>query len=97
MIPTTPVVPNEKFPEHVFAADQPEYMPLPTIIRADGIVMSRWKLSWRERLRALWTGDIYLTVCTFNTPLQPVRVSTFHWWNEPGDPYGVAENWKVRV
>jgi len=96
LTPESPVVPGAKIPEVVYAADRPEYLPLPTIHRADGVVLSRCKLDWRERLRVLWTGNVYLSVSTFNTPLQPLRPSTFHWWNEPGDPYGVTDNWQVR-
>lgn len=96
MNPQSPVVPGENIPEVIYAKDQPEYLPLPTIHRTNGEVLSRWKLTWRERLRILWTGNLYLTVCTFNNPLQPLRPSTPHWWNEPGDPYGVSEEYWVR-
>ena len=33
-------------------------------------------MTWRERLRVLWTGRIYLTLLTFGGPLQPQIVST---------------------
>jgi hypothetical protein len=59
-----------------YAADQPEYQPLPARRMEDGMVTSCWKLTWRERLRALWTGRIWCDTLTFNRPLQPLRLRT---------------------
>lgn len=59
----------------VFAKDQPEYLPLPAYSR-DGEVTSCWGMTWRERLRALLTGRVYLTLLTFGQPLQPQILST---------------------
>ena len=56
----------------VYAAEQPEYRPLPVWRRQDGRVVSRWRLTWRERIRALLGHPIYLEVMTFGQPLQPV-------------------------
>jgi len=66
-----------EFPEKnvVFAKDQPQYLPLPAYIGPDGIVITCWQMTWRERLRALFTGRMWLTVLTFNNPLQPLRPS----------------------
>lgn len=72
MNPASPVIADYK--EVVYAKDQPEYIPLPAIRTADGTVITRWRLSWRERLRVLLHGEVYLTVLTFNHPLQPVRL-----------------------
>lgn len=58
----------------VIAKDQPEYMPLPAYrIPGDeyGRIVCCWKLSWRERLRLLWSGKVWHTIMTFNQPLQP--------------------------
>ncbi len=76
MNPVTPIIPGAGLREFVFAKDQPEYDNLPTFKYGDreGKVLSRWKLSWRERLRILFTGDMYLTTLTFNQPLQPVML-----------------------
>jgi hypothetical protein len=68
----------EKFvdQEIVFAKD-PEYFPLPALKIGDpdhGIILTRWRMSWRERLQALIRGDVYLQVMTFNQPLQPVSI-----------------------
>lgn len=66
-----------KFPGYnvVFAKDQPEYLPLPVHKTEDGVVMSCWALSWKDRFRLLFTGSIWSTVYTLNHPLQPQRLS----------------------
>ncbi len=76
MTPVTPVIPDKKLREFTFAEHQDQYENLPTYKYddAEGTVLSRWKLSWRERLRILFTGDMYLRVMTFNRPLQPVML-----------------------
>ena len=58
--------------EVVYAADQPEYQPLPVWRWPDGTLITRWRLTWRERIRALLGGDLYLQVMTFGNPLQPL-------------------------
>jgi hypothetical protein len=63
-------------PEIVFAKDQPQYRQLPAVRLDDGTVISRWTLTWRERLRVLWTGSLWLSCLTFNHPLQPTRLET---------------------
>ena len=62
-----------KFTEQncVYAKDQPEYLPLPVHKTEDGMVISCWALTWRERLRVLLTGRMWWSVLTFNHPLQP--------------------------
>lgn len=55
----------------VFAKDQPEYIPLPAHVRTDGVVTSCWGMSWKERIRALFTGRVYVSLLTFGQPLQP--------------------------
>lgn len=55
----------------VFAKDQPEYLPLPAYRDEDGTVISCWKLSWKERLKILLTGKLWLSILTFNAQLQP--------------------------
>jgi hypothetical protein len=67
-----------EFPQQnvVFAKDQPEYLPLPAFKTHDGEVTSCWGMTWRERLRVLLTGRIYISNLTFNHPLQPQIVTT---------------------
>ena len=61
---------------HVYAKDQPEYLPLPVHKTEDGICTSCWSLSWRERWKIMWTGRIWWSQLTFNGPLQPVHPDT---------------------
>lgn len=58
-----------------YYANQPEYIPLPSWRTADGTVVTRWRLSWRERLAAFFGCDLYIEILTFNQPLQPVFLS----------------------
>ena len=77
MKPVTPVFPGRTdLREIVYAADQPEYQGLPTIrfMGAEARITTRWRLTWRERLRLLWYGDLYLSVLTFKQPLQPIKL-----------------------
>jgi hypothetical protein len=62
-----------KFPGSncTYAENQPEYLPLPVHRTDDGVVTSCWTMTWRERLRVLFTGRIWWRVLTFNHPLQP--------------------------
>lgn len=64
------------FPEQsiIVAKDQPEYMPLPAHIdrRFPAQTMTFcWRLTWRERLKLLFTGKLWHQVMTFGMPLQP--------------------------
>ena len=56
----------------VFAKDQPQYNPLPAFADDDGTVVTCWRLSWRERLRILFSGRFWLITMTFKAPLQPI-------------------------
>lgn len=75
MRPMTPVIPGMEERETVFAKNQPPYLPLAALPVKDGIV-TRWRMSWKERLQALWHGDVYLWIKTFGKPLQPVMLRT---------------------
>lgn len=72
--PMSPIVPGLDLPEIIYAKDQPEYRPLPIYKNEDGFVLSRWHLTWKERFLVLLRGDIYLSILTFNKPLQPIKV-----------------------
>lgn len=69
-----------EFPEQnvVFAKDQPEYKPLPAFRNEGGMgeVISCWKLSFRERIRLLFTGRLWLSLAMFGRPLTPSFLST---------------------
>lgn len=61
----------------VFGEDQPEYLPLPAHRVQDptGTVITCWGLSWRERLKVLFTGRIWVSLLTFGHPIQPQLLS----------------------
>lgn len=65
-----------EFPEQnvIYAKDQPEYRPLPAHRYADdptGAIVCCWRLTWRERLRVLFSGVIWHQILTFRQSLQP--------------------------
>lgn len=69
---------NFKEANVVFAKDQTEYQPLPAF-KADspqGEVVTCWKLSFGERLRILFKGEIWLCLLSFNKPLTPSFMTT---------------------
>lgn len=76
MKPITPIVPGFNLPTVEYAKDQPEYNALPAWRGEDGMVVTRWHLSFKERLQVLIGGSIWLTMLTFNKPLQPVKLTT---------------------
>jgi hypothetical protein len=72
----TPIAPGLDLPVTIFAKDQPQYNQLPAYVDSQGAVITRWKLTWRERLRILFSGNLWLIVLTFGRPLQPVKLET---------------------
>lgn len=74
--PVSPVLPTScvRFPEVMHTG--PGYLKLPTMISNDtyGVATSRWKLSFRERLAALFSGNVWVQQITGHEPLQPVKV-----------------------
>lgn len=68
------------FPEAnvTFAKDQPEYLPLPAFRDPgpNGNVISCWELSFRERVRILFKGKIWMNLMMFGKPLTPSLLST---------------------
>jgi len=62
-----------KFKGHniVFAENQPEYLPLPAFKSDEGVVVTCWELTFKERVKAFLTGRFYFQQLTFNSPLQP--------------------------
>jgi hypothetical protein len=61
--------------EVVYAKDQPEYQPLPSIRAPDGTILTRWSLDEDERRQVAEQGYVYLMVMTFNQPLQPLLMT----------------------
>ncbi len=79
MTPLEQIIPGFDIPEDelvIYAKDQPEYIPLPAWKGPDGMRVTRWKLTLGERLRILFGGSIWLSILTFNRPLQPVKLTT---------------------
>lgn len=82
MTPVTEVVPGMIAPivcilrNVSFAENQPEYATLPAWRDEYGTVVTRWRGNWKERLKFLLTGDMWLSILTFNGPLQPVKLET---------------------
>lgn len=60
----------------VFAENQPEYLPLPAHIDAEGRITCCWQLTWKERLQLLFGGKLWHQVLTFHSPLQPQLLLT---------------------
>lgn len=58
-----------------FAADQPQYNPLPAVIDSDGVVHTRWQLTEDERRAILDGACITLSIMTFGQALQPVLLA----------------------
>lgn len=75
MKPVSPVIPGMDVDEVVYAAEQPEYQPLPAFKCLNGKILTRWEMSDQERKLVAEQGYVYLAVDTFNAPLQPVYVS----------------------
>jgi hypothetical protein len=79
MKPITPIIPGRDLPVTKIAESQAQYTTLPAYVdpqARDGFTLSRWRLSWPERLRVLLTGDLWLTILTFRQPFQPIRLDT---------------------
>ena len=55
--------------------DEANYHPLPMIRASDGMITSRFKLTWRERWTLLWTGNLYYQQLTFHDKIGPVKLS----------------------
>lgn len=69
-----------KFKEQtaVLAENQDEYKDLPIheVNDPTGEIVFCWKMSWKDRIRVLFTGVIWHQVMTFKRPLQPQLLSS---------------------
>lgn len=63
--------------EVVYAKNQPQYIPLRTLVSAKGEhrVFSRWTLTPEQRRSVKDGADIMLELMTFGGPLQPIRMA----------------------
>ena len=60
------------------AKNQKQYQPLPAFMDtndASGIVVSCWKMNFREWLLVIFTGRVYVQSMTFRKPLQPLLLT----------------------
>lgn len=71
MEPTSPVLPISSECEVTYAADQPEYIALPTF-RTEKSVLSRWTLTDAERRYLAEGGDLFICMMNFGGPLLPI-------------------------
>lgn len=57
------------------AKDQPEYIALPAKIDEgiESMVTTLWKASFKERLKFLFTGKMWVYVLTFKKPFPPIK------------------------
>ena len=58
-----------------YAENQPEYLDLPGLRMPDGELITCWKLSFIERFKVLFMGNLWLSILTFNKPLQPLKMT----------------------
>lgn len=65
-----PIVPGIGLPVTTCPADGEGYQELAVFRMLDGTTLSRWRLTWRERLLVLLRGDVYLWLLTNKRPLQ---------------------------
>lgn len=83
----------------VFAKDQPEYQPPPAlkIEGPEGHVISCWKLSFKERLKVLFFGRVWVDLLSFNKPLTPsfLAVNRKEVFSHPDDSVSLLD--KIRA
>lgn len=58
----------------VWAKDQKPYLPLPAH-QNEVETISKWKLTWWERIKVVFTGRLWLRQLNFGMPLQPQQPS----------------------
>lgn len=71
-----PVIDGMESEEVVYAAHQPQYLPLRALkSRGEwGRVISRWTFTAEQRKAIAEGADVLLELSTFNLPLQPIRM-----------------------
>lgn len=71
----SPVIPQADEPESTFAKDSPIYQPLPSLVREDGVVLTRWLLSEDERGLVAQQGFLYVALVTKDGTIQPLKLT----------------------
>lgn len=72
MKPVTPVVPGHDLPLTLLAKEG--YLNLPAHVDEDGMLTARWTMTWKERLRVLLSGHVWLQIVTTGRGVQPHRI-----------------------
>ncbi len=74
MKPVSPVIPGYEDKEFLLAKDQPEYIPVPTIVSPgeDVRFWSRWEFTDEEREKISNGGSLVYQQLTFGNPFQPI-------------------------
>lgn len=72
-----PVFEGLESKEVVYAKNQPEYLPLRTLVSKgpEGRVISRWTLTDEQRQAVAAGADIFLMLLTFTQALQPIQIA----------------------
>ena len=60
----------------IYGENQPEYIPLPAHRTGDGQAVFCFELDEEERKRITETGELWVSMLTFNQPLQPILITT---------------------
>lgn len=59
----------------VYGKGQPEYKPLPAHKTEEGEAIFCFELDEEERKRIAQTGELWVSLLTFNQPLQPIFIT----------------------
>jgi|SRR6185436_18237944 len=71
----SPVIPEGDDPEAIIAEDHPIYMPLPSLRRDDGVVLTRWRLDAAEIETVTRQGYLYVSLITSDGKIQPLKLT----------------------
>ena len=73
MEPTSQIFPGRNIAHETAAGEG--YVNLPYYKQND-FVITRWKATWKDRLRVLFGGSLWLYIITGNSPIQPVLIKS---------------------
>lgn len=60
----------------VYGENQPQYLPLPAHKTEEGQAIFCFDLDEEERKQIAETGELWVSLLTFNQPLQPILLTT---------------------
>lgn len=67
---------NFKEANVTYGENQPEYIPLPAHKTEDGQAIFCFELNEEEKKQIAETGELWVSLLTFNQPLQPILLTT---------------------